>query len=100
MAVMALYQDVDASTKEVRLIAANANRLSGSVILNDSDATLYLKLGAGVSNVSFVEMLLPRDKASGRPAKYNLPDAYTGDVYGVWNNRHGTARITQILRSP
>lgn len=82
-------RSVPASTSPVPLALANAARVSLTIV-NDSTATLYVGLGAGVSSVSYQARL-----AAGQSLVLEPPGTYQGDVVGVWDAVNGSARITE-----
>jgi hypothetical protein len=79
---------VAASVTSVTILALNANR-RGATVYNDSNARLYLKLGATASTTSFTVLVFPN-------SYYELPAYYTGVVDGIWASASGNARVTQI----
>ncbi len=80
--------NVSAAVADTVLIAANQNRLGGTVY-NDSIAILYLKLGTGASTTSFTIALNRYDY-------YEIPTNYVGNVNGYWSAATGTARVTEL----
>ena len=70
------------------LLAANANR-NGATIYNESTATLYLKLGATASNVSYTIQI-----AAG--GYYEVPAYYSGIIDGIWATAQGAAQVTEV----
>lgn len=80
---------VNSSASSVTLLALNLNR-RGVIIWNDSSATLYIKLGATASTISYTVQLSTQ-------ASFNLPaPAYTGVIDGIWSSATGAARITEL----
>jgi hypothetical protein len=86
--------NVDVSISPVTILAANPARSQASVF-NDSAATLYLKLGTGVSATSFTVKMAPG-------SLYELPQPavgkpYQGIITGVWSAAGaGAARVTEL----
>lgn len=77
------------SATSVSLLAANTQRL-GAIIVNDSAATLYVKLGATASTTSYAYKLYPDDTVE-------IPAGYTGAIDGIWSSdAGGNARITEL----
>ena len=71
------------------ILAANAGRL-GATIYNDSNARLFLKLGAAASTTSFTVRLGAQDY-------YEVPFNYTGIIDGLWSPvASGSARVTEF----
>jgi hypothetical protein len=80
---------VAAAVADTSLLAANQSRL-GTVIFNDSGATLYLKYGTGASTTSFTYKLPPY-------STFEMPaQRYTGAINGYWSAATGNARITEL----
>jgi len=79
---------VAAAIASTQLLAANAARV-GASIYNDSAAEMYLKHGAGASNVSFSVDMLPG-------SYYEIPYGYTGVIHGIWASATGSARVTEF----
>ena len=80
--------NISAAVADTALLAANPNRL-GAMVYNDSVATLYLKLGVGASPTSYTIAL-------GRYDYYEIPNGFTGRIYGYWSAATGTARVTEL----
>lgn len=80
--------NVASSLSSVQLLAANANRVSGS-IHNDSNSRMLVKLGATASTTSFTERVRP---------KGTFPlGGYTGRVDAIWiASASGFARVTEV----
>lgn len=79
---------VASSATNVTILASNANRLAATVY-NDSNQSLYLKLGATASTSSFTVKI----SASGY---YEIPGNYTGQIDGLWAGANGSARVTEL----
>ncbi len=79
---------VPGSITSVTVLASNSNR-KGAAVYNDSNARLYLKLGATASTTSFTVLVFPN-------SYYELPAMYTGIVDGIWASASGNARVTEI----
>lgn len=91
-ATTAAVEDTAASTT---LLASNAARKQ-AVIVNDSDAALYVKLGATASLVDY-SYFLP-GQSGGQKAQMELPlPIYTGRIDGIWaSDAGGNARVTEL----
>ncbi len=71
------------------ILAANVGRL-GATVYNDSNARLFLKLGAVASTTSFTIELGPQDY-------YEVPFFYTGIIDGIWAPvASGDARVVEF----
>lgn len=79
---------VSASATSVTLKAANTAR-KGLIIFNDSQAILFVKLGATASSTSYTYALFNADSVE-------IPFGYTGIVDGIWTSATGAARVTEI----
>lgn len=82
--------NVAASVSSVTLLAANDAR-RGAVVVNDSTATLYLKLGSAASTTSYSYRLDPG-------GQWEMPSSwtYTGLIAGIWSAASGDARVTEL----
>lgn len=80
--------NVALSTSSTTLLAANSNRL-GAAIFNDSNKSLYVKLGASASSTSFT-VEVPK------AGYYEVPFGYTGIIDGALSKGTGTARVTEL----
>ena len=80
---------VAASAISVTLLVANQNRI-GATIFNNSDAILYVMLGAVASASSFTVKI----NAYGY---YETPFGYGGIIAGIWSSATGTALITELV---
>lgn len=89
-ATVAALTSVTADTATTTLLAANSNRV-GATILNDSTATLYLRLST-TGDASATN----RSVDIGPSDYYELPYGYTGRVEGIWSAVNGAARITEF----
>lgn len=79
---------VAASTSSVTLLSSNTNRL-GASIYNDSNKTLYLKLGATASASSYTVKVR-------KNAFYEVAFNYTGIIDGIWDTGvSGNALVTE-----
>lgn len=85
---------VAVSTTSVILLGTNASR-RGASIFNNSNATLFLKLGATASITSGSESFTTRVPPN---ALYEVPFAYIGRIDGIWNvnDPNGEALITEL----
>ena len=79
---------IAASNTNVTLLAANSNRI-GATVYNDSNATLYLKLGATASTASYTVQM-------GSKTYYETPYGYTGQIDGIWLVANGNARMGEL----
>lgn len=77
------------------LLAANASRKQ-AIIVNDSDADLYVKFGSNATSIDYT-YFLPR-QANGQKSQMELPlPIYTGRIDGVWSaDAGGNARVTEL----
>lgn len=80
---------VPASTIAVLLLPANSNR-RGASITNAGTGDLYVNLGSTASAIDNVAMLVPN-------GYYEIPYAFTGEVWGVWTAAIGNAQIDEFL---
>lgn len=79
---------VNGSATSVTLLISNSIRL-GATVYNDSDALLYVKLGATASTSDYTVKLFPL-------GYYEIPYGYTGRIDGIWSIAHGHARIDEL----
>jgi hypothetical protein len=79
---------VASSAVSVTLLAANTAR-RGATIYNDSTRTLYAKLAAVASTVSYTLQI-------GAGGYFEVPAGYTGIIDGIWPIVNGNARITEL----
>ena len=80
---------VAASASNVLLLASNADR-RGATVYNDSNQTLFLKLGVTASLSDFTVRMIKR-------AYYEVPYDYTGQIDGIWESgASGNARVTEL----
>jgi len=86
--------DVASAAADTAILAANANRLPGSTIANDSTSVLYLLLGAGTASATNFTVAI--DGKTSVPGVYFLPDGWTGAVRGFWPVANGSARVTEL----
>lgn len=82
---------VAASASSVTVLAANTARRFASVY-NDSSSVLYLLLQTGGTASSTVFTI-----AMAAGSYYEVPEAYTGALIGIWVSATGNARITEIV---
>lgn len=77
------------ATTDTQLLASNTSRV-GATIVNDANATLYVKEGTGASPTSYTVAL-------GRGDTYELPvPVYAGQINGYWTTGgSGAARVTE-----
>lgn len=81
--------NVSQSDTSVTLLVANSSRV-GAIIVNDSNADLYIKFGTTASLNSFTVKLEKNDY-------YELPFKYTGRIDAIWDSSgSGVARITEL----
>ena len=85
----AAVTSVAKSATSVQILAANADRL-GASIHNDSNRSMYLKLGTAATSTSFTVKL-------DRDFHYEVPFGYTGVLHAVWDSGgSGSARVTEV----
>jgi hypothetical protein len=80
---------VAASASDGTVLAANANRLSGT-IYNDSAAVFYVLFANGTSSTTTFSVKLYTDDY------VVIPAGYTGVVKGIWSSATGSARVTEF----
>jgi len=86
----ATVTSVAAAVVSTTILALNASRKAATVFNDSVSETLYLKLGAAASLISFTTKLGPG-------AYYEVPSpVYTGIITGIWSAAIGSARITEI----
>lgn len=91
---------VAANAASVTLLAANAAR-NGATICNNSNQTLYVKLGTtaniGAGTESFTAILAPKD-TNNVGGYYEVPFGYSGRIDGIWAaaDAAGEALMTEI----
>lgn len=77
---------VAANAASVTLLASNTAR-KGASICNNSNQSLYVKLGTtaniGAGTESFTAVLAPKD-TNGVGGYYEVPFGYTGRIDGIW----------------
>lgn len=81
---------VNDNAANVTLLSLNTSRL-GAAILNDSSATLYVKLGSVATTTDYTVSLTQN-------SYYEVPFGYTGRIDGIWASdpNNGAARITEL----
>ncbi|WP_024275956.1 hypothetical protein [Hyphomicrobium sp. 802] len=79
---------VAAATANRQILAANAARV-GSMIMNESTATLYLALATAASLTAYTVQIPPG-------GYYETPFGYQGAIYGIWSAANGYARVTEL----
>jgi hypothetical protein len=89
--------NVPENASNVTLLAANSNRLGGS-IENDSDGILKVKAGATATATSYSRTMLPRES---RTLAELFGGEYVGKIDGIWLSAPGTsghtaARCTEL----
>lgn len=85
----AVVSSVPDSASSVTLLAANPDRLGGTVY-NDSTVELFITLGATSSLTAFT-VAVPAD------GYYELPSGWVGPVSGIWaSDGSGAARVTEL----
>lgn len=75
-ATTSVVTSVAGSVVNVTLLAVNASRL-GATFYNDSNARLFLKLGATATTASFTVRIGSQDY-------FEVPFSYTGIIDGIW----------------
>lgn len=94
VASTATRSSVGGAIVDTALLAANAARKM-AIIVNESDADLYVALGAAAS-LSDYTYFLPR-QSGGQKSQLELPTpVYTGAIRGIWSSGVGNARITEL----
>lgn len=90
-ATAAAQTSVADSASSVTILASNAARI-GATVMNDSTATLYLRLSASAASATDYTVQL----VSG--AYYEVPSHYSGAITGIWASdpNTGAARVTEI----
>ena len=84
------FSDVAASVTPVTLLAANALRKT-ACIYNDSNVSLFVKFGTGVTTSNFTVRLDGHDY-------YEFPiPIYIDTITGVWSASTGSAKITEFV---
>lgn len=91
----ATLTDVTSSTTSVTIIASNSSR-KGAMIYNDSNRSLYIKLGGTASSTSGSSPAFTTRLLAG--SYYELPQhpIYTGVIDGIWDTDSGWARVTEM----
>ena len=82
------HTNVAGAAADTQILAVNLNR-KGMMVVNESTAILYLKLGTGASTTSYSVRMVPR-------AYYELPFNYLGAIHGYWASSTGFARVTEL----
>lgn len=81
------------TTASITLQSANSSR-RGWALYNDSNKSLFLKLGSGASTGSWTLKIIPK-------AFYELPyPFYDGEITGYWSggaNGSGQAMVTELI---
>jgi hypothetical protein len=83
-----ITSSVAGSATSVVLLPQNTARL-GATVYNDSNALLYVKLGATASTTDYTVKLFPL-------GYYEIPYGYTGEIDGIWSVANGHARIDEL----
>jgi hypothetical protein len=86
--------NVTAAASSTLLLAANASRIGGSIV-NESTSVLYIKLSSGASATSYEYYLA--GSVGGVPAQMEIPQGWTGVIYGFWVSANGAARIGERI---
>ncbi|MGI0058128.1 MAG: hypothetical protein ACREBJ_00025 [Nitrosotalea sp.] len=81
--------NVPGSATNVNLLPSNGFRL-GATIYNDSNALMYLKMGAVASTTDYTIKMFPL-------SYYEVPYGYTGQIDAIWSVANGHARIDELL---
>ncbi|MER8540237.1 hypothetical protein NKH17_12360 [Mesorhizobium sp. M1334] len=84
--------NVAGATSTTTLLAANANRLGGSIV-NDSTAILYILLGSGTASATNYSYVLDGKTTVG--GTFEIPEGWTGAIQGIWASATGSARVTE-----
>lgn len=96
-AATAARSDVTAAAADTIILAANANRMPGSVILNDSSAVMYILLCPTTCVASATNYTFAIDAKSTVSGFYTLGN-WTGAVHAYWASATGSARVTEITQ--
>lgn len=88
----AVVDSIPRTVVAVELVAANTRR-RGVTVVNESNGTLYVKLGAAASSADFSVKMPPH-------AHWELPfPAYTDQITGIWDSAGGgAAKVTETER--
>jgi len=78
---------VSVADSSTTILSANANR-KYALIVNDSDTTIYLALGAAAAVNSGIRL-----NANGGAYEINWTNLYKGAIYGI----HGVAGVTKNI---
>jgi hypothetical protein len=89
----ATRSDVSVTAASTLVLAANAARKPGSVIVCDTTAISYFKLGTGASATDYIAAV---DGKTTVPGLFNVPDGYLGAVYGIGASATGSWRVTEM----
>lgn len=84
--------NVPAAITTTTLLAANANRLGGSIV-NDSTAILYILLGSGTASATNYSYVVDGKTTVG--GTFEIPEGWTGAIQGIWATATGNARVTE-----
>ena len=77
------------STSSVTVLAANANRVSATIVNDSIASVLYIALAATATTSAYTTKLLAGDY-------WELPIAYTGAISAIANLAQGSMRITEL----
>lgn len=91
--VSATRSDVSVAAASTLVLAANAARKPGSVIVCDTIAISYFKFGTGASATDFFAAI---DGKTTVPGLLNVPDGYLGAIYGYGASATGAWRVTEM----
>lgn len=82
---------VNDNAASVTILAANSAR-RGATIINDSTATLYLRLSSSSATTTNYTVQIVTN------AYYEVPFQYTGEITGIWASdpNTGAARVTEL----
>jgi hypothetical protein len=84
--------NVAGSVTSVLLLAANTDRIGGSII-NDSAAILYILLGSGAASTTNYSYVLDAKTTIGNLLE--IPSDWKGAIQGIWATAVGAARVTE-----
>lgn len=76
------------------ILAANANRLGGSTIANNSTGVLLVSFGATVASATSWDVYLAGSVGS-TPAQYPIPDNWTGAITGYYAVANGNVMVSE-----
>ncbi|MBB5684303.1 hypothetical protein [Sphingobium boeckii] len=85
---------VEGAAASTTLLAANANRMGGSIV-NESTAICYILLGSGTASATNYSYAIDGMGTSAVGGIFEIPDDWKGIVKGYWASATGNARVTE-----